>query len=390
MRTTTKSNTSVLTLPALLRGLLPAMGLVLLVAQPALAQLDPLPFIKIESSCFYVQGTMHLAATNFPDIHNVLPPGAAWSTPFQIGEQAYGSFILRGTNQHIVQCDLLDSPKGEFFPYSASLSVGFGEGIVDTRFGGAVAHTPHQDDYVVAFAAFSIVREWLGGTFWNETRGHVHGSLGIHRPFPKKGGGGGGANIQGLSAILSGQSATPTNDSVGVGALAVIADLASNTLSLSLTVQNITPEQILGASVQLGPQGPPLLHLGSWEAYGTNGSHCLIEDAPLQIPYMQMLLAGQCYLNLQTTNYPQGEIAGQITAIPAAVRLAPPVLSAGQARIDLYVENGFPQSLQLQVASAAEGPWLDSGVIPQLVDSNHYQATVPASDPVQFFRVQAR
>jgi hypothetical protein len=331
---------------------------------------------------------MHLAATNFPDIHNVIPTAVDWSTPFQIGEQYYGYFILRGTNQHIVQADLLDAPRGELYPYSTSLSVGYGQGIVDTRFGGAVTHTPHQDDYVVAFAAFSIVRIYLG-QFWVETRGHVHGSLGVHRPQARRAGGGGAADVQGLSAILSGQSVTPTNDSTGVGCAVMIADLVSNTVSLSLTVQNITPDQILSADIQLGPQGPGIFHLDSWQAYD-QGSRCLIEEAPFPAPYLAPLLAGQCFLNLSTTNYPNGELGGQITAIPVKIRLNPPVLEQGQARLDFYVENGFPQAMRLQVALSVDGPWQDAGVTPQLVYSNHYQAAVSASADQQFFRVQAR
>lgn len=115
-------------------------------------------------------------------------------------------------------------------------------------------------------------------------------------------------------ATLNGASEVPSNASPGTGSASLVYDDVANTLTTSITFCNLTAG--LTASHIHGPAAPgvnaPVLHgfpatpLGS-----TCGSYNDVWSG-LTAAQVGYLTSGLLYINLHTTNFPGGEIRGQI------------------------------------------------------------------------------
>lgn len=131
----------------------------------------------------------------------------------------------------------------------------------------------------------------------------------------------GGAGVSsaatfGYSAALSGLNEVPPNASPGTGSASLVYDDVANTLTTTINFCNLTSG--LTASHIHGPApagvNAPVLHgfpatpLGS-----TCGSYGDVWGGltAVQVGYLN---SGQLYINLHTSNFPGGEIRGQIEA----------------------------------------------------------------------------
>jgi hypothetical protein len=130
------------------------------------------------------------------------------------------------------------------------------------------------------------------------------------------------AGLISLSATLNGSQETPPNTSPGIGSAAFVLDDVSGTLVSSVTFSNLTTPTI-AAHIHEAPPGVegPVIHPFLTLPLGvTSGSFADIWTGltPAQIKTLE---TGGDYINIHTTEFPAGEIRGQISVIPEPASL---------------------------------------------------------------------
>lgn len=322
------------------------------------ATAEPISFLKLDfTPLTYFQGTAHIDFLGDPPhVHDFTAgcvplcflatggpaPCGVWETPFTIGETVPRSVSLSGTSEHIIAPHVGEPACGPAFTYSASVSVPFGGIIRDVRFTDSQAHGGHTDTHVVALAAFSFVRP--GGI---EKRGYVHSSMGTHRSVAGQPG----------AAILNGPEEVPPDTSGAFGAMVLVADPSTNTISLFATVDEIPPSKILLSHIHVGPPGVSggvVFNIGAgslWQAFGS-GSAIALVDKPFPAANMPMLLSGGCYINVHTPAFPNGEIRGQILQ-PGVLDVPPPTDELSPHGQLFNAPNPFAKSTVIHFALAA-------------------------------------
>jgi hypothetical protein len=113
-----------------------------------------------------------------------------------------------------------------------------------------------------------------------------------------------------VSAILSGANEVPTNTSPATGTVTGTYDDDSNELDLVITYQQMTPTAWHIHNGAEGANGPVVLDLGSTFTSPYNYSTTLTEQQE------EALEDGMYYVNIHSSQYPNGEIRGQLEIIP--------------------------------------------------------------------------
>jgi hypothetical protein len=127
------------------------------------------------------------------------------------------------------------------------------------------------------------------------------------------------AGLVSLTAALTGAQETPPNSSLGTGSAAFLLDDSAGVLVSAVTFQGLTSPTFLdgantSAAIHLGSLGVagPTLHPFATAPIGvTSGAFADIWTG-LTRADITALEAGGTYINIQTTNFPGGEIRGQI------------------------------------------------------------------------------
>lgn len=124
-----------------------------------------------------------------------------------------------------------------------------------------------------------------------------------------------------FTATLTGSQETPPNVSTAMGQGIFVLNAAMNSLTFDVTYSGLSANAV-ASHFHTGPPGVagPVVHgvsippgpmgelIGVWDNTGTQ---------PLTPVLVAQLLAGNIYFNIHTTNFPGGEIRGQlIQAVP--------------------------------------------------------------------------
>jgi hypothetical protein len=237
-------------------------------------------------------------------------PNAVYETPFRIGETEARTAQLFGWAEHIVAPHNGELRCAPAVYITTAVSVPQNGVIRDVHYSLAVLHGgSHMDEYGVAMAAFSIFRPGLP-----EKRGYVHSEMGRHLLIE--------GNQKKRAAVLSGHECVPQSGSFNFGCLVLIADDVNNTVSLGIMTDELDPQTILAAHIHTGApgqNGPIATGLGSavqWTPSSTGSATIAVFEKPFPPEFMPMLLSGNCYVDVHTTQYPDGELRGQIIDAP--------------------------------------------------------------------------
>ena len=125
------------------------------------------------------------------------------------------------------------------------------------------------------------------------------------------------ANPVELSADLSGANEVPANGSPATGAASFIYNPGTKTISIHVEVENfanlVASSHLHEAAV--GVNGPVKLGLGGEMVYVRSGDSLTGNFIGLNYPAMSRpLLTGGAYLNIHSSQFPGGEIRGQIVS----------------------------------------------------------------------------
>jgi hypothetical protein len=193
---------------------------------------------------------------------------------------------------------------------------------------------------IVALAATSNAP-----AFGLETRGHIHGTMGIHV-----------GNNKPRAATCHGGEEVPPNQTTSIGLMLVAVDVMQNTITLFALVNDIPPQDITAAQIHLGQpgqNGPPVYDLalaGSWQPLGPQGSVIAVHETPFPVAFMPLLLSEQCYFNVATVQHPAGAIRGQIDDISRENTGAEPPGTDGTRFRSYSVPNPFVDRTFVQFA----------------------------------------
>ncbi len=111
----------------------------------------------------------------------------------------------------------------------------------------------------------------------------------------------------------------PPTGSQAIGSAALMIFLDTNAFALAVTVSGIAPTDLTGAHIQVGgpdENGPAIIDLGDgsqWEDLEGEGLSRGIDDL-FPAEYVQDLLAGRVYIQLDTLAFPDGELRGQLVS----------------------------------------------------------------------------
>ena len=128
----------------------------------------------------------------------------------------------------------------------------------------------------------------------------------------------GASNLATLSAFLNGAQETPPEPTAATGQATVIFNPANNTVSVDVTVNGIALANVTAFHFHRAPfrtAGPIIL--GLLPTFGTftqsgNGIRFQASNIPFPAADVNNLLQGKLYLNIHTTQFPGGEIRGQV------------------------------------------------------------------------------
>ena len=130
-----------------------------------------------------------------------------------------------------------------------------------------------------------------------------------------------------LNAHLTGCQEVPPVSTAAQGFAYMPYDMSARKFSLNVDVTGITLDQLTGSHIYLGAlgaNGSAIYDLdgpSSWYS-DTNGIHLRLTDLTFPTQYESDLLAGNTYINVNTAQYPAGEIRGQLSPIPEPATLA--------------------------------------------------------------------
>ena len=125
-----------------------------------------------------------------------------------------------------------------------------------------------------------------------------------------------------FGATLTGSQETPPNNSPGTGTGSVLLDDVADTITVDLSWANLTTPAT-AAHIHTAPPGVPgpITFPLSGVPFATTGSipEQVFSITPAQIVDLE---AGNMYLNVHSTMFPDGEIRGQLGRIPEPGSLA--------------------------------------------------------------------
>ena len=290
-------------------------------ALSAVALGGPFLWLKAEGPGAYRQVSVHvLAPPDPPGGHPIVPPAAFWATPYRWQSAPLAGVV--GRSQHLIPLHpgwpQFEAGPGGMHRYA--LAVPNPPGAVVVR-----GMTPHGRTHPDLFM------EVLG------TNGvaALFADVGRHDPPP---------NCPSLYAVLTGNAEVPPNPSPAMGVMSLNIHVAESRLALAVVVHGITPEQLIGSAIHLGPEGqvgPEIFDLGPGLQWADLDGLAIARELETPFPpeYVTALLEGQTYVNLRTASYPDGEIRGQITAPPecatgASVRITNGVVGDGELEVN--------------------------------------------------------
>jgi hypothetical protein len=152
-----------------------------------------------------------------------------------------------------------------------------------------------------------------------------------------------GAAVLVATANLDGLQEVPANASPAAGGAVLAVDTDTDTFNISIYVSGITMDRLTAspAHIHLGPAGTApsgnITHhiwQGTITAFGSNGiqlhlsggdfrgSEVVSNIATPSGTILEQLSRGNLYVNIHTTQYPGGEIRGQLAVIPEPASLA--------------------------------------------------------------------
>jgi hypothetical protein len=138
------------------------------------------------------------------------------------------------------------------------------------------------------------------------------------------------AQVVSMIATLTGGEETPAVLTGAVGTAAVSVDVTNSELSITLSLFNF-PTSTTAGHIHVGPRGvagPVVIDLGIPRVVGdlafTLRANAARFTARPEIGIITMtdaiqaIVGGNAYINIHTTQFPAGEIRGQLTVAPAA------------------------------------------------------------------------
>lgn len=135
-----------------------------------------------------------------------------------------------------------------------------------------------------------------------------------------------------LVVILSGSNEVPPNTSTASGTANFTFDFTDNSFDLNVVIEGIALSDLTGSHIHVGAAGvagPIIVDIGpvsSWEE--TSSISRNIQDMSFPSDFIDELLAGNTYINVHTSSYPDGEIRGQLVeATPTATETPTPTLT---------------------------------------------------------------
>lgn len=113
-----------------------------------------------------------------------------------------------------------------------------------------------------------------------------------------------------ITSILSGANEVPVNNTPATGRATGTYNEESNKLDLVITYQQMTPTAWHIHKAAKGSNGPVILNLGTTFTSPYTYSTTLTEEQE------DDLLAGLYYVNIHSTQFPNGQIRGQLEIVP--------------------------------------------------------------------------
>lgn len=117
-----------------------------------------------------------------------------------------------------------------------------------------------------------------------------------------------------LTATIDAGQETPPNSSTATGSACLVLDTAAHTLTYTIEFSGLSSAETLAhihGFAAPGATAPPLFNLALGSPITGSETTTTTEE--------QSIIAGLAYVNIHTTNFPNGEIRGQVTVAPAPV-----------------------------------------------------------------------
>ena len=134
------------------------------------------------------------------------------------------------------------------------------------------------------------------------------------------------AQVTILEASLDGGQEVPPTPSRATGQLSMSIDQSTNLFNLLVLVQGIDLADLTGAHIHLAPvgvNGPIIVDLDASQWFASAGAigRTILADS-FPAANVAALLSEGTYINVHTTQFPGGEIRGQIVPEPSTAALA--------------------------------------------------------------------
>lgn len=164
---------------------------------------------------------------------------------------------------------------------------------------------------------------------------------------------------QSFLATLRGTSEIPANTSTASGTARVVFNPSANIFSLDATVSGLLKQNITGSHIHVGSasqSGEVIVDLGT--NWSTNSGKLQLSIANQSFPATQSaaLLSGNTYFNIHTTQYPNGEIRGQLIADAGVGGLPSPTPTPATTPSPIATVSATP--IPLPVTGATENTLL--------------------------------
>jgi hypothetical protein len=295
--------------PNRLVALLPVA--MMLVATAMQAHAAPPKIVKTEGPWRYTLNATHgpMGPGHFDAVPWVLP-AVFWSNTFVLRTPAVGPMTVIGSE---VVWHNIALHGGELVPWGPYGVIGrvrpptAGGGWRTGVVGGGQRHVNHPThwDWTIG----SIRANYATPTAIAEL---AYATVGIHDPPP---------DCDGREGGMDGDQVVPPSGSPAFGTAAAAIFLADNTFTISITVYGTVLVDVTGAKLRAGARGqtgPVILDLGPpeqwWDLEGQGIAR--VVDGVFPAAYVNDLLAGRTYVELNTISYPAGMIRGQLVAPP--------------------------------------------------------------------------
>ncbi|OGM24143.1 hypothetical protein A2715_01430 [Candidatus Woesebacteria bacterium RIFCSPHIGHO2_01_FULL_39_32] len=122
-----------------------------------------------------------------------------------------------------------------------------------------------------------------------------------------------------LYAVLEGNNEIPGVDTTNDGYASLVFNFSENTFDLNLSAKEFVQSDVTGSHIHIGAtgvEGSPIVDLGSGSAWTEEPGNIIrrvITDMEFPEEYIDDLLAGNTYISIHSSTYPDGEIRGQLS-----------------------------------------------------------------------------